>query len=62
MDSGKKKTVEIFFDIERAKVNSQRSTLTPKNMGIQVRMNEFTREIISERYIKVRVGNPFHKK
>ena len=52
------KTAIIFFDIKKAydKVNREKILEQLENMGIQERMMEFIRELISERLIKVRVG------
>ena len=54
----KEKTAAIFFDIEKAydKVNREKTFEQLENMGIQGRMMEFIRELISERWIKVRMG------
>ena len=56
----KKKTEAIFFDIEKMydKVNRAKILEKLKNMGMQERMMEFIRELIGERWIKVRVGEP----
>ena len=48
----------VFFDIEKAydKVNREKTFEQLENMGKQGRMMEFIRELIGERWIKVRVG------
>ena len=47
----KEKTAVIFFDIEKAydKVNRDMTLEQLENMGIQVRMLRFIRELISEK-------------
>ena len=51
------KTAVIFFVIEKAygKVNIDKTLEQLNNMGILGRMLRFIRELISERWIKVRV-------
>ena len=53
----KEKTAAIFFDFEKVydKVNREKTLEQLENMGIQGRMMEFIRELIGERWIKVRV-------
>ena len=53
----KEKTAAFFVDIEKAydKVNTDK-VLEQENVGIQGRMLKFIRELIIERWIKMRVG------
>ena len=54
----KEKTAAIFFNIEKTydKFNREKTFEQLENMKIQGRMKEFLRELISERWIKVRMG------
>ena len=48
----------IFFDIEKAydKINREKTLEQLQIMGIKGRMLEFSKELIRERWIKVKVG------
>ena len=48
----------IFFDVKKAydKLNRDKTLEQLENIGIQGRMLRFIRELIGERWIKVRVG------
>ena len=59
MDSGEKIKQQQSSLISRncmTKVNREKTLEQLENMGIQGRMIEFIRELIGERWIKVRVG------
>ena len=51
-------TASIFFKIEKVydKVIREKTLEQLENLGIQERMMEFIRELLGERWIKVRVG------
>ena len=54
----KQRTSAIFFDIEKAydKINREKTLDQLEVMGIRGRMLKFIKELISERWIKVKVG------
>ena len=54
----KEKTAAIFFDIEKAynKIDRENTFEQLETMGIQGRMMRTIRELIKERWIKVRIG------
>ena len=54
----REKTAAIFFDIEKAydKINRESTFDQLEKMGVQGRMMDTIRELIKERWIKVRVG------
>ena len=53
----KEKTAAIFFNIEKAydKVNRDKTVEQLENVALPGRMLRFIRELISDRWIKVRV-------
>ena len=64
MDSReKRKQQQTFFDIEKAydKVNREKTFEKLENTGIQERMMNFTKELISERWINVGIEDTFHR-
>ena len=58
MDSGKKRKQQQLLDIKKAydEVNREKTLEQLENIRMQERIMEFIRELISERWIMVRVG------